>query len=95
MLKISHVLKIADESKYHGAGLAWAIIRVNEDGEDVTVEDRIYCGTEYKPVVEEKRQEAAARRNNRNDARIWIGMASGLEFCAATYGSAKRYLPRA
>ena len=38
MLKISHVVKLADESTYHGAGLAWALITVDQDGNDVAVE---------------------------------------------------------
>ena len=95
MLKISHVVKLADESTYHGAGLAWALITVDQDGNDVAVERLLYCGSYAKDVVEETRVEAANLRDGRDDARISLGIASGLEFCVATFGSAKRYLPRA
>lgn len=92
MLKIEKTLKILDESKYAGAGLAWAVIRLDAEGTDLGVEDLVYCESYRKPEVEAARCQAAAMRKNRDDARIWIGVASGVEFCAATFGSAKRYL---
>ena len=92
MLKIEKTLKILDESKYAGAGLAWAVIQLDADGNDLGVDDLVYCSSHGKPDVEAARCQAAAMRGNRDDARIWIGIASGVEFCAATFGSAKRFL---
>ena len=93
MMKIERTLKISASANYLGAGKAWALIKLDTEGEMFEAIGLAYAPDGSKADIERARMEAARFIGDADDLLIRFGMVSSWEFNVFTFKAAKKYTP--